>query len=64
MGKKCRPISDAISYHVASDQDLYCLLTGFSIKNRIKATNIPDMTNGLAQHIVVESTSIQRVKAK
>ena len=31
-GKHCRPRSDA------SDQGLQCLLTGFSIKNRIKAT--------------------------
>ena len=27
---------------VASDQGLHCLLTGFSVKNRIKATNRPD----------------------
>ena len=33
MGKQCRPRSD-----VASDQGLHCLLTGFSIKNRIKKT--------------------------
>ena len=25
-------------HYVASDQGLHCLLTGFSIKNRIKAT--------------------------
>ena len=52
-------------HNVASDQGLHCLLTGFSIKYRIKATNKPDipkMTNGLVQHITVEeSISIQRV---
>ena len=31
IGKQCRPRSDA------SYQDLHCLLTGFSIKSRIKA---------------------------
>ena len=52
---------------VASDQGLHCLLTGFSIKNRIKTKNRPDtpkMTNGLVQHITVEEfTSIQWVKS-
>ena len=51
---------------MASDQCLQCLLTGFSIENRIKATYRPDtfkMTNGLVQHIIVEeSTSTQWVK--
>ena len=28
----------ALPHNVASDQGLHCLLTGFSIKNRIKAT--------------------------
>ena len=50
-------------HNVASDQGLHCLLTGFSIKDRIKAKHIPDttkMTNGPVQHITVEeSTSIQ-----
>ena len=54
-----------MSYNVASDQDLQCLLTGFSIKDRIKVTNRPDtpnMTNGLVQHITEEeSISIQWV---
>ena len=51
IGKQCRPRSDAT---VASDQDLHCLLTGISIKNKIKAINRPDtpkMTNGQAQYI-------------
>ena len=51
---------------MVSDQGLQCLLTRFSIKNRIKVTNRPDTpktTNGLVQHILVkESTSIQWVK--
>ena len=55
--------SDQMPHSVASDQGLHCLLTGFSIKNKIKATNRPNtpkMTNGLIQHITVEeSTSIQ-----
>ena len=29
---------DQMPHNVTSDQDLYCLLTGFSIKKRIKAT--------------------------
>ena len=29
---------DQMPHNVASDQGLHCLLTGFSIKNRIKAT--------------------------
>ena len=29
---------DQTPHHVASDQRIQCLLTGFSIKNRIKAT--------------------------
>ena len=29
---------DRTSHHVASNQGLQCLLTGFSIKNRIKVT--------------------------
>ena len=29
---------DQTPHHVASDQGLQCLLTGFSIKNRIKPT--------------------------
>ena len=42
---------------MASDQGLHCLLTGLSIKNRIKATT------GIVQHLTVEeSTSIQWVK--
>ena len=36
IGKQCRLGSDP--HNVASDQGLHCLLTGFSIKNRIKAT--------------------------
>ena len=35
-GKQCR--SDPVPHNAASDQGLNCLLTGFSIKNRIKAT--------------------------
>ena len=54
---------DQMPHNVASDQGLHCLLTGFSIKNEIKATNRPDtpkMKNRLVQHITVEkSTSIQ-----
>ena len=57
---------DQTPHNVASDQGLQCLLTGFCIKNRIKATIRPDtpkMTNRLVQHITVEeSTSIQWVK--
>ena len=57
--------TDQVPHNVASDQRLYCLLTGFSIKTRIKARNRPDtpkLTNGLLQHITVEeSTSIQGV---
>ena len=53
---------DQTSHNVASDKGLHCLLNGFSIKNRIKATkktHHPKMTNGLVQHIIVEeSTSI------
>ena len=30
--------TDQTPHNVASDQSLHCLLTGFSIKNRIKAT--------------------------
>ena len=52
-------------HDVVSDQGQHCLLTGLSIKNRIKATNRPDnpkMTNRLVQHITVEeSISIQEV---
>ena len=52
-------------HNVASDQGLYCLLTEFFIKNRLKVKNRPDapkMTNGLVQHITVQkSTSIQWV---
>ena len=46
-------------HHVASDQGLHCLLTGFSIKNRIKQQNRPDtpkMTYGLVQQITVEES--------
>ena len=54
-----------LASHVASNQGLHCLLTGFSIKNRIKRQNrsdTPKMTNELVQHITVEeSISIQRV---
>ena len=47
-------------HNVASDQDLHCLLTGFSIKNR---PDTPKMTNGLVQHKTVEeSNSKQWVK--
>ena len=57
---------DQTPHNVASYQGLSCLLTGFSIKHRIKAqnqTNTPKITNGLAQHITVEeSTSIQWAK--
>ena len=34
-----RLVRDAIQHHMASDQGLHCLLTGFSIKNREKVTN-------------------------
>ena len=34
LGKQCRPRSDAAD--AASDQGLHCLLTGISIRNRIK----------------------------
>ena len=57
---------DLMPHNVASNQGLHCLLTGFSIKNRIKPQNrsdAPKMTNRLIQHITVEeSTSIQWVK--
>ena len=33
---------DQMPHNVASDQGLHCLLTGFSIKNRIKAQNGPN----------------------
>ena len=53
---------DQTPHNVASDQDLHCLLTGFSIKTRKKGQKTPDtpkMTNGLVEHITVEeSTSI------
>ena len=53
-------------HNVASDQSVLCMLTGVSIKNRIKATNrpgTPKLTNGLIQYITVEeSASIQWVK--
>ena len=53
-------------HKVASDLGQHYLVTGFSIKNRIKVANRPDtskMTNGLVQHIIVEkSTCIQWVK--
>ena len=29
---------DQMPHNVASDQDLHCLITGLSIRNRIKAT--------------------------
>ena len=55
-----------MAHNVASDQGLHCLLTGFSMKNRIKTQNRPNtpkMTNGLVQHITVEeSTSTRWVK--
>ena len=49
------------SHYMTSDLALHCLLTGFSIKNRIKETKLiqhPSMTNGLVQHITVEESSI------
>ena len=59
---------DQTSHNVASDQSLYCLLTGFSIKNRIKRQNRPNtfkMTNEIIQHITAEeSTRIQWVKIR
>ena len=43
IGKQCRPDqmshNVASDHYVASDQGIHCLLTGFSIKNRIKVTN-------------------------
>ena len=48
-------------HNVASDQGLQCMLTGFSIKDRTKATSRPStsrMTNGLVQHIIVEESTI------
>ena len=36
IGKQRTP--DLTPHHVASDQDLHCLLTGFLIKNRIQVT--------------------------
>ena len=53
-------------HNVASDQGLHCLLTGFSIKDKIKVTKMTSyMTNGLVQHIIVEeSTNMQWVKEK
>ena len=36
LGKRADP--DQMPHHVASDQGLHCLLTGFSIKIRIKVT--------------------------
>ena len=56
---KCRP--DQMPLIVATDQGQNCLLTGFSIKNRIKVTNSPNspkMTNGLIQHITVEEFTV------
>ena len=55
-------------HNVASDQGLQCLLTGFSIKNRIKSDKIDlapiIMTNGLVLYKTVkESTSLQWVNS-
>ena len=54
-------------HNVASDQGLHCLLTRFSIKNRIKVENRPNtpkMINRHIQHITVEeSISKHWVKA-
>ena len=36
IGKQCR--LDQMPHNKASDQGLHCLLTGFSIQNRIKVT--------------------------
>ena len=65
IGKQSRPRSDA---RVASDQHLHCLLTGYSTKNRMKATenrlDTSRMINGLIQHMTVEeSTNTQWVTA-
>ena len=56
---------DQTPHNVASDQGLHCLLTEFSITNKVKKRNrsdTPKMTIGLVQHYTVEeSTSIQWV---
>ena len=51
-------------HNVVSDQGLYCLLAGFSIKqNRINRPNTPKKISGCIQHIAVkESTSIHGLK--
>ena len=57
MGGSNRADPNQTPYNVASDQGLHSLLTGFSIKNNIKAKNRPDtpkMKNGLVQNIRVE----------
>ena len=57
---------DQMPHNVASDQVLQCLLTGFSIKNRIKVIKRPDNpTNDKWTHPIItveESTRIQWVK--
>ena len=52
---------DQMTHNVASDQCLHCLLTRFSIKNRIKREYrpvTPIMTNGLVQHITMKESII------
>ena len=47
-------------HHVASDQGLHCLLTVFPVKKRKKRQKrpiIPEMTNRLVQHIIVEEST-------
>ena len=59
IGKQCRPRSDA-----ASDQGLHCLLTGISIRNKIKKkikskSDTPNIENGLVRLIRMEKSTKQ-----
>ena len=56
LGKQCRP--DQTPHNVASDQGLHCLLTGFSIKNRIrgkKKITISDFPADLTEMQLIQS---------
>ena len=58
IGKQCR--QDQTLHNVGSDQALHCLLKRFSIRYRIKVTDLsdtPKMINGLVQHAMVEEST-------
>ena len=63
IGKQCSQIRCRktrrlqMPQNAMSNQGLHCLLTGISIKNKIKWKSTPDtpkMTNGLVQYIRIE----------